>query len=59
MIDSDSQPTIIDALAAPLQPMVFRRIPWLDAVCEAAQAWRKSGLKPNWRAFDDVDNDAL
>lgn len=46
MRDSAEEPTIIDALVGMVTPESRRDLPWLNAACEEAEVYRRTGKRP-------------
>jgi hypothetical protein len=59
MRDGEGNPTIIDALVAPIPPFVLRQNRSLREASEDAEAWRRGQPLPQRKRIDDVDDDEL
>lgn len=59
MKDANGKPCIIDALLSPLPPGLISTDRLLTEAVEDARSWRKTGVLPKRKAFEDVNNDDL
>ena len=59
MQDANGNPCIIDALLSPLPPGLISTDRLLSEAVEDARVWRKTGVLPKRKAFEDVNNDDL
>lgn len=58
MRNGNGEPTIIDALVGEVTPAARRGLPWLNAACEEARAFRETGERPP-RWFEGVADEEL
>ena len=59
MRDDDGKPCIIDALIGEITSAALSQIPWLREAVDHAKVFRRTGRKPLYDLFDEIDDSEL
>lgn len=59
MRDFLNRPCIIDALIGPITPAALQSISWLKDAVSDAEKFRRTGIKPRYDLFDEIDDAEL